>query len=188
MGQRIRPRLLDHPISRRGFLVRSGGFGIALALGGCVGEDDAGYRALLAPDEAPVALPVREYAVLRAAARRIVPEGPQNPSTDALRVAERVDRELDFHSERLRRDVRDALRLIEWEPLLTHFTRFTRLDAEDQDAVLRSMSQSRIAVRRSAFAGIKLLVVFMYYTSEAAWPSIGYDGPWVPRGPETTWA
>jgi hypothetical protein len=49
------------------------------------------------------------------------------------------------------------------------------------------MSQSRIAVRRSAFAGIKLLVVFMYYTAEAAWPGIGYDGPWVPRGPETTW-
>ncbi|UCE85438.1 MAG: gluconate 2-dehydrogenase subunit 3 family protein [Deltaproteobacteria bacterium] len=188
MGEPLRPRLFGHPISRRGFLVRSGGAAAALALAGCFGDGGEGYyRSLLPADDAPLALPLREYAVLQAAARRIVPGGVEHPSTGEVRVAARVDRELGFHSERLRRDVRDALRLIEWSPLLTHFARFTQLRADEQDAVLRAMQQSRLAIRRSAFAGIKLLVVFMYYTAEPAWPSIGYDGPWVPRGPDVTW-
>ncbi len=98
-------------------------------------------------------------------------------------VAARVDRELGLHPERLRSDVADALRLVEWWPLATRLSRFTRLGPEAQDAELAAMAHSRLALRRSAFQWLKFLVMFFHYTQEAAWAGTGYDGPWVPAVP-----
>ncbi len=184
----VEPRLLDARFSRRGFLVRSAGLSAALTLGGCAGAREETYAALLPDGERPAVLPLREYAVLRTLANRLVPGGPDHPGALELGVPARVDRELGFHPQRLRDDVRDALRLVEWWPLLTRFARFTTLDPEDRDAELTAMMQSRLAVRRSAFQGLKFLVLFFHYAQEPAWQGIGYDGPWVPRGPERTWS
>lgn len=181
-----RPSRFDLPISRRGFLARSAGLSAVLALGACAPQRDEVYRDLLRGVPPPTALPEREYAVLRAVARRMVPEVPGAPGADALGAAVRVDRELAFHSSRLQDDVRDALRLTEWWPLATRFARFTRLDPAAQDAELAAMATSRLAVRRSAFQGIKMLLVFFTYTRPETWSRIGYQGPWVPPGPERT--
>jgi len=182
-GPASRPEL---PISRRGFLVRTAGVSAVLALGACAPQRDEVYEQLLEGMPPPAVLPVREYAILRAVARRLVPDAPGAPGADALGAAVRVDRELAFQSPRIRNDLRDALRLAEWWPLTTRFARFTRLDAAAQDAELTAMATSRLAVRRSAFQGLKLLVVFFTYTRPETWSRIGYHGPWVPRGPEMT--
>jgi hypothetical protein len=165
------PRRFELPVSRRGFLARSAAVSALLALGACAPQRDEVYHELLRGIPAPSALPTREYAILRAVARRLVPDGPEAPGADALGAAVRVDRELAFHPPRLRNDLRDALRLTEWWPLSTRLARFTRLDP---------------AARRSAFQGLKLLVVFFTYTRPETWPHIGYQGPWVPPGPERT--
>lgn len=170
-------------LTRRGFLLRSAGLGAALALGGlAAGSGCSGYEELLA-GETPRVLEPREYAVLRAVAARMVPGGPGHPGAEALGVAARVDRELDFHGPVLRADVRDALRLVEWWPLPTRFARFTRLPAPLQDAELAALAGSSLAFRRSAFNGLKFLIMFFHYTQDAAWAGTGYDGPWVPRRP-----
>jgi hypothetical protein len=176
-----RPGRLDHPITRRGFLVRSAGLGAALALGGVAGGSGcAGYEDLLG-GETPAVLPPREYAVLRAVAARMVPGGPGHPGAAELRVAARVDRELRFHGETLRGDVRDALRILEWWPVPTRFARFTRLPPALQDAELAAFATSRFEMRRSVFSGLKFLILFFHYSQDAAWAGTGYDGPWVPR-------
>lgn len=172
---------LAHPISRRGFLSRSAGAGALLFAVGCVGDGGEDYAALLGPGERPVSLPVREFAVLKAVARRLVPGGAGHPGAEDLGVAARIDRELSFHPARFAVDLRDALRLIEWWPLATRFSRFTRLAGEQQDEVLGEMLTSRFALRRVAAQELKILVTFFHYTQEPTWPAIGYDGPWVPR-------
>jgi hypothetical protein len=174
-------------LTRRGFLVRSAGVGAALAFGGLAGAGCSGYEDLLG-GETPQVLAPREYAVLRAVAARMVPGGPGHPGANALHVAARVDRELAFHGAPLREDVRDALRLVEWWPLPTRFARFTRLPEAIQEAELGAFAGSTRAFRRSAFSGLKFLVMFFYYTQDAAWAGTGYDGPWVPRRPPTALA
>lgn len=170
-------------LTRRGFLARSAGLGAALALGGVVGGSGcSGYEDRLG-GETPRVLAPREYAVLRAVAARLVPGGAGHPGATELGVAARVDRELSFHGPALGADLRDALRLIEWWPLPTRFARFTRLPESLQDAELAGHASSHAAFRRSAFSGLKFLVMFFHYTQDAAWVGTGYDGPWVPRHP-----
>lgn len=175
--------LANQAISRRGFLVRTAGLSSLLLIGGCRGDGEQDYGASLAPGESPENLPLREYVVLASVARRLVPGGPDHPGAGELGVARRLDRELVHHPGKLRSDLCDALRLVEWWPLATRFTAFTRLAAEQQDAELAGMAASRWAPRRSAFQGLRFLVMFMHYSQEPAWVGIGYDGPWVPRGP-----
>ena len=169
-------------MSRRGFLARSVWLSTALGAGALAcGREEAGYETLVPAGETPAQLPLREYAVLRAVTDRIVPAGDAQPGALALGVPARIDRELAFHSPRLRADVTAALQLVEWWPLATRGSRFTRLGAAGQDAVIADMAASRLAVRRTAFQGLKLLTVFFTYTQEPTWPGIGYEGPWVPR-------
>ncbi|MCC6640981.1 MAG: gluconate 2-dehydrogenase subunit 3 family protein [Deltaproteobacteria bacterium] len=179
---RREPLLSGHPISRRGFLVRSVWVTAGLGAGALAcGRGDARYAALLPAGETPSQIPACEYAVLRAVVDRLVPEATDRPGAIALGVPARIDRELAYHGPRLRDDVIAALRLVEWWPLVTQGSRFTALEPAAQDAVLEAMAASRLAARRTAMQGLKLLTVFFTYTQEPTWAAIGYDGPWVPR-------
>jgi len=176
------------PLTRRGFLVRTGAAGAFVAasgaLAGCQRLVDAASSPAAASTAAgyqPRHLPFAEYATLVAVARRLVPSGEAHPGADVLGVAARIDRELGFHGPSMRSDVRDALRLVEWWPLFTRFARFTSLSPEAQDAELEDMIGSRFSIRRSAFGGLKFFVMFFHYSQDAAWAGTGYDGPWVPR-------
>jgi len=179
-------------ISRRGFLVRgifgAGLLAVGAGLAACGPGSREGEEAARLSGDRPRQLPPSEYVVLVAVAARMLPEGPEGPATAAHRVAVRVDRELGFHPPRLRQDVIGALRLIEWWPLVARGARFSRLDARTQDAELAALVDSRLAVRRSAFQGLKFLVMFFHYSQDAAWAGTGYDGPWVPRVPPATLA
>ncbi len=178
------PRLgLDHPISRRGFLARGAGTAALLSVGNLLGCQDEHYRGLAGGEYRPGVLAEREFAVLRAVARRMVPREGAHPGADELGVPARIDRELGFHPPPLGEELGLALRLVEWWPLPTCFARFTRLSAPEQDAQLSGLAGSSLALPRSAFQGVKFLVMFFYYSQEAAWSAIGYGGPFVERGP-----
>jgi hypothetical protein len=182
-----RPRLgLDHPISRRGFLARGAGPAALLSVGNLLGCEDEHYRAMAGGEYRPGFLATREFAVLRAVARRMVPRDEAHPGADELGVAARIDRELGFHPPPLGEDLGLALRLVEWWPLPVRFARFTRLSAAEQDAQLSGMAGSYFALPRGAFQGIKFFVMFFHYSQEAAWSAIGYRGPFVERGPAST--
>ena len=181
------PRLsLDHPISRRGFLARGAGTATLLAVGNLLGCQDEHYRALAGGEYQPGVLATREFAVLRAVARRMVPRDGADPGADELGVAARIDRELGFHPPPIREDFGLALRLVEWWPLPLRFARFTRLFAAEQDAQLSGLASSDFALPRSAFQGIKFFVMLFHYSQEATWSAIGYGGPFVERGPTST--
>jgi hypothetical protein len=72
-----------------------------------------------------------------------------------------------------------ALVLLEWSPLLFDLrpSRFTKLSPIQQDATLRSWMGSRLALRRTAFLGLRNLCFMGWYSQPEVWPLIGYQGP-----------
>jgi hypothetical protein len=174
---------VDHHVSRRGFLARSVGTAALLSAGGLPGCEGQHYLDLGGGTDQLQVLPAREYAILRAVARCVVPGEGAEPGADELGVPARIDRELSFHPPRLGEDITLALRLVEWWPLPSCFARFTKLPAEEQHSQLAGMASSRFALPRAAFQGIRFLIMFFYYTLDESWPAIGYEGPWIVRGP-----
>jgi hypothetical protein len=76
-----------------------------------------------------------------------------------------------------------ALRLFDWGPLLFdwRFARFSRLPPVEQDASLRGWMTSRLALRRTAFLGVRNLCFMGWYSQPEVWPLIGYQGPLLRR-------
>ncbi|HEX7120246.1 MAG TPA: GMC family oxidoreductase [Longimicrobiales bacterium] len=59
--------------------------------------------------------------------------------------------------------------------------RFTTLPPADREAYLAAWASSRLAPRRQGAAVLKALSMLAYYGRDAAWPAVGYDGPWLGR-------
>jgi hypothetical protein len=171
------------PVSRRGFLRASAATcGALVAAGtaaGCLASD---HYADLTGTETPETLTPKELAVLTAFAARVITPAESAPTATDARIARRVDRELVFSDGRLTGDVRAALALIEHGPVLDlRFRRFTRLPPEEQDAYLAACARSSWSLRRNAFAGLRFLCLFLYYSDDRTWRSIGYGGVMVDR-------
>ncbi len=159
--------------------------GGALAVGGALlmrGGGDAHYAALLA-GVTPRVLSMKELGVLTAFCDRACPpDGDDCPGPRQTRVAERVDKELSFHTPTMQSDVKSALLLLEHGGLLHgSSTRFTRLAPDAQDAYLTRMGIDGNALERQVFANLKLLAVFFHYCDERTWKGIHYEGPLMPR-------
>jgi hypothetical protein len=75
--------------------------------------------------------------------------------------------------------VRGLLRFVEWDPVLRHAGRFSRLSPTAQDAWLRRQSQSSVALRRQVFSALKMLGAMGTWQQDHRWPAIGYPGPMV---------
>jgi hypothetical protein len=146
------------------------------------GGGDEQYLALT-PGATPRVLSPKALGVLSALCVRVCPApAPGHPGAAALRVAERVDSELRFHTPKFRGDVEAALLLVEHGGLLHgEATRFTRRPPEAQDAYLTRMGLGGTALERQAFASLKLLALFFYYVDERTFPAMHYDGPFQPR-------
>lgn len=174
-----------HPLARRRFLAVGVVGGAALAAGGWLAARGGGeaHYASLCPGARPRVLDVKELGVLAAFCARVCPEpGSAHPGPAAVRVAERIDRELSFHTAKLRADVRAAIFLLEhggW--LHAAPTRFTRLGGPEQDAYLRRMGVDGRELERQVFSNLRLLALFFYYVDDRTWGAIGYNGPFVPR-------
>lgn len=101
--------------------------------------------------------------------------------TRDTRTAERIELELTRNQGALVSDVKTALKVIEFLPMLWGFgARFTRLDDAGRLRALQRMNDSGNDLVRSAFKGLRFLCLLFYYTDERTWKRMGYGGPWVP--------
>jgi hypothetical protein len=75
------------------------------------------------------------------------------------------------------------LTLFQWGPPLFQLklSTFTGLTPEERDSYLQGWATSRSGTRRLAFRALKNLSMLGYYSQDATWKGIHYDGPWVPR-------
>ena len=173
-----------NPLSRRRFLITGGLMGGALVAAGLFvrGGGDAHYASLLKGAK-PEVLSLKELGVLAAFCERVCPQrSDAEPGPRETRVAERIDRELRFHTRTMQSDVKAALLLLEHGGVLhLEVTRFSRLGPQEQDAWLQRMAVRGNALERQVFGNLKLLAVFFHYCDERTWKGVHYDGPFQPR-------
>ena len=119
---------------------------------------------------------------MRAAALRVLDGAEPDPQADgAARQCLFIDRYLSQLDPGLSGDVKALLSLLELYPVLTgSFTRFSRLSAAAQDAVLASWERSRTALLRQGLQALKAMCLLAHYQDERSFASIGYSGPVVP--------
>jgi hypothetical protein len=133
-----------------------------------------------------------EYAVLAAAAARIVPgdgAGPGWPSAEALDCAGKIDGLLARLHPDVGNDFRRLLRLLEssaFGALQAGSPRpFTRATPAQQDARLAAWRTSRLDLLRSGYEAVNRLAHATYYASPETYALVGYPGPPdVPQLPE----
>jgi hypothetical protein len=170
-----------NPLTRRRLLQASGASALALAGGSALlmwGSSDH-YRRLLPPGAQPRYLSEKELAVLATFCDRVLPSGEGHLSPREARIAERIDRELTFHTAKVASDFKSALFLVEhggWAHARP--TRFTRLAAAEQDAALAQMAEGG-DLERQAFNGLRIVASFFYYCDDRSWKQIHYEGPLV---------
>jgi hypothetical protein len=95
----------------------------------------------------------------------------------AVGAFEEFDRLMERLPPEDRRALRAMLALIEWLPL----RRFSRLSLARRRRFLDRLARGPVRLLRSGVAALKSLVMLAYWTREATWPAIGYDGPWLGR-------
>lgn len=159
-----------------------------LAIGGVAGiARSRGYR--VPPGQRLLTLSAWQFVVLQHAARRIAaPDRADDvsiPTADDLDVAGFVDGWLSRMRPGVRRDFGRFLAYVEHlAPLRAGFaSRFTKLDAAEQDRVLAATEASSSDLLRAGFDGLKSLVLMGYYRDARTWGILGYDGPRVGRPP-----
>lgn len=174
------PPRWEKPSSRRRFLKRGLLGGVLLAAGG------ASWLALKksADTPAPTGLKVftpRHHAVLTALAARMIPTRAGWPSTETLEVARQCDAIVALADETAQAELKQLLML--FENALTGFLfgrrtlPFTRLDPEEQDAVLHEWATSAVTLRRSGYLALRTIITGAYFSQRASWAPMGYPGP-----------
>jgi hypothetical protein len=174
----------DFRVTRRG-LLRVGGISAALltvsrlrALPALAATGQASADAtlrVLSPDDA---------RILSAIAGRITftgePSMPRFADTAGLQVIDGALRQL---PPAVAQQVSWGLWLFEYGPpiWIGKLSTFTGLSDEWQDAYIAGWAESRFQMRRTAFQAFKNLSMLGYYSQDATWPAIHYQGPWVPR-------
>lgn len=149
----------------------------------------------LALPREPRFLSPEEFCTLEAICDCIVPQPPDRPPVP---LAAMVDAKLHENSGDGYRDhrlppLRDAwrqgLRGIEAEAWRRHNVCFAQLDGAEQDALLRTVQDGKIAgdwdgMPPAVFFAKRLLfdIVAQYYAHPTAWSEIGFGGPASPRG------
>jgi hypothetical protein len=163
-------------VNRRRFLRLSLGGSALLFAAGVLGRHLGGYSVPELTRNKLVAFSLKEYAIFRAVAARIVDgAGDSAPTADELEVALRVDAYVSQMPPPIRGDISALLQLLEHSSAI--FSRFTALSPEAQDAALRAWESSRLDVRRQGFQALRSLAFMGYWRHDRTWPLIGYTGP-----------
>ncbi len=169
-------------LDRRSFLR----LGAAAAAAGLLPAGCGGAPSHLAPpaDLALRALSPRTYAVLTAAAARIVgPGGAAQIRAHEVDPGRNADEFL-APTPALARPLQQALLALEFGffPLLAKLRPFTSLDAADQDEILRELVRSRFATKRLVFKGVKSIALLAFYTDPATHELLRYPAQPGDRG------
>jgi len=120
-----------------------------------------------------------EFTALSAFCQAVLP-GPEDSEAVGATPA-RIDREVSHWNARNRALVKSVLALIEdgtryfffsWRP-------FSKLSVAERQEYLSGWETSALDLRREAYQVMRMLALFYYYSQDATWKAIGYDGPWV---------
>lgn len=170
------------PLSRRGFLkvgVAGAAGAVVLGVAGRFLLGGGDYEEI-AGGERPRVLSVQELAVLTMLADTVVSPADKAVNVIDTRTAARIDLELSKAGGRIVDDVKSALKLIEYGPVLDlKLNRFTNLTREERALYIEGLSRSSKPMFRSAYTGLRTLCMIFYYTDPRAWRRIGYGGPLV---------
>lgn len=163
-------------MKRRGFLKVGLVGGALLAASGATVALLPGDRSVR-PRTPLLSLTDAQFAVLVAVAARVLARTTADPMT----VAHAVDTALRLAPPEVRKDLGLALGLLDnaLVSLVTggRPTPFTMLDEAGQDAALRRWGDSRIALLRSAYQGLRKLSLAAHYATPAAAGALGYTPP-----------
>ncbi|MEQ1569364.1 MAG: gluconate 2-dehydrogenase subunit 3 family protein [Myxococcota bacterium] len=168
--------------SRRRLLAFGVGGAAALAAGSAFGWLRLGYS--VPPDDRPIALTVKELAVVRAIVDAVLPQDGDLPAGLALGVHQRIDEEVWAQSDAVRADLKSAIGAVEHLPPLFGFAgRLTRLDPPARLAALDAMARRGPGPIVQAVGALRQLCALFYYGHPAVWPALGYGGPRVAASP-----
>lgn len=170
------------PVGRRTVL-RLGFAGAAvLSLGGGVASwMTTGYASQLDPADVPIALSAKEFAVVRALVDALFPGEDGFPAGLAVGLAQRVDEEIWAANDYTRGALKDGLQVLEHLPPLYGYPhRFTALSRDARVAIFGKLLASRTNTIRQIAVALKQMTHLFYYANARVWPSIHYDGPFVP--------
>ena len=123
-------------------------------------------------------------AVLTAIVERMVFTGADNmPAVRDTRAVETIDQAMLQLDPAVQSQVGWLLTLFQWGPPLFQLKlkTFTSLTPDERDDYLRDWATSRSDTRRLAFRALKNLSMLGYYSQDATWKGIHYDGPLAPR-------
>jgi len=148
---------------------------LRVAAGTTTAVSVTGGLQVLSPSEANILTVVVERMVFTGA-----PEMPAVRDTHAIQTIDRALLQLDAS---LQTQLRWLLKVFEWGPpfFQFNFTTFTHMSDAERDRYLLEWDTSQVEMRRLAFRALKNLSVLGYYSQDATWKGIHYDGPWVPR-------
>lgn len=162
--------------NRRTFLKR-GLFGGAVLLLSGVGLSAIPGSHVADPVEPLAVLDDRAFQVLVAVARRVVVA----KDVDHVALVHRIDASLTHTVPEARADVVKLLHLFDSALAGVLFDRrpvpFTRMSAEEQDAVLLDWRESSLALRRSGYHALRKLCLVSHWGQEASFAAVGYVPP-----------
>ena len=133
-----------------------------------------------------LALDPWQYVVVQHLARRVcAADQPGIITADEADVAGFVDAYVAKMPARMARDLGRFLGVIEQiAPAgVGKTSRFSRLEAVDQDRVLESLERHSSDLMRGGFEGVKALLFMGYYRDARTWGILGYEGPRVDARP-----
>lgn len=169
------------PLSRRTFLSRSLTGTVLLGSAGLLARCSQRRMPLVITDL--LALSAREFNTLKAFAEAVLP-GPET-SAPVIATPSRVDLEIGRWSAKNQKQVKQLLSLIEdgTRYFLFSWRAFGDLSLAERRSYLYGWESSRFAFRREAYQAVRMMVFFFYYSQDATWKTIGYDGPWLKSVP-----
>jgi len=119
-------------------------------------------------------LPESKVAVLRAVARRVVPETGAMDEHGWERFEAIVDTALGRRPPGIRRQFASFLAVVRLGPALRWGRTYDRLDDRRRDTWLRWLQDGPVGLFRTGFWGLKVLVFMGFYGQPEVWPEIGY--------------
>ena len=157
-----------------------------LAAGGALSWWTVGYP--LRDGEVALGLSPKAYCVVRSLVELLCAGSDGLPDGVAEGVAQRIDEEVWSADDATRADLEAAIQLLEHLPPYFGFGgRLSSLPMEQREACFQQYLEGDDTVIARAATSIKQLAHFLFFSRDAVWGAIGYDGPWVaaPKLPES---
>lgn len=162
-----------------GAVVAVGGVGVLASLRGSA-PDVTGLRCLS---------PAHFRTLEHMARTHIPPGGPLPPGADEAELARRFDAYLADEPPAHQTEIRRALDLVEFGPVLFDHRAitFSHLNADEQLRHWNSWGESDLQLRRQVWWGFARFFGLVYYDTPALWPLMGHPGPSLARLQAGAW-